>query len=427
MANYSRYLYEDYYREPRESGMVDQETRVIIDTNVAHDYVWHGRSLETPEEATEWLDTLADENTRDEFKKVVVSRALAVTILKRFGQMDADSETSPSTQLGMFLNTMRQQGTLKNLTQTLLKIATQELGVGNSELYRLFYHADIEMEAEDPDVSRSAHNLLSMIDNANVPPDTESVLAHLQTPIKIEDTRPLQAVANLTGSLAQENKLRSDVALRNALAGTYNLLRFIHEQRPDHDQPSNAGQILQTLKSHHAQDAYAGLRDRTGQVPHIPYTAYIQLANRFSKAIAELEGTAGKPAEIARLDQTSIAELPKAIDRIIFIACLGNVAAPIAQNLDVQAAISTSRLAIDNVLHFGVERKVGAAQLTLQDVIIALRTYLPPDEAAAAIQRMTEDEENIPSNRDALQRRIRVGRQLWMEHQVRKPGYGKLS
>lgn len=428
MSNYNRFYYEEYYTAPPESGVVAIDDRNMEDRNVANDYVWHGRSLETTEEVTDWLETLADEDLRQQFSRVTITKAFALSILKQFGRLDSELEVSPSTQLGIFVNTMRQQGALQNVTQTLLKNSAVELGVNNTDTYRLFYHAGIEMKACDPDTTRGMHNFMSMIDNMNQPPDIENVITQLQVPINLEDIRPLQAVAVLTGELAnQEVTLKADAALRNALAGTYNLLRFIHEQRPHEDASSNAGKIMQSLRAHHAQDVYANLRDRTMQVPHIPYTEYIKLANRFSGAIAKMEKGAGEAGELKWLDEVSIIDLPKALDRILFIACLGEVSAVIAEKPEIQDAIATTRLAVDNVIGYGVERKMGTAPLTLQEVVVALRTYLPPAEAEAAIQRIADSQEEAPPNRDALQRRVKLGRQVWVEERQKRPGYGKLS
>lgn len=430
MANYYNNYphYSNYYVDPQESGVAATEQRRRENDNIANDYVWHGRSLETQEEVTDWLETLSDEDLEEDFGAVRITGGFTIALFRQFGALDAQLEHSPSTQLGIFANTMRQEGRLKNLTQTLIQNAAVGLGVRNSDTYRLFYHAGIEMKADRPDATRGMHNFMSMIDNMNRPPDIEDTLAHLQAPISLEDTRYLQAVAALTGELAdQDVKLKSEVALRNALAGTYNLLKFIHEQRPEGDASSNAEKIMLSLKPHHTQDAYSGLRDRTSQIPHIPYTAYIKLANSFSRIIASTEKVANGAQDLPKLDEVSIIDLPKALDRILFIACLGNVSGTIAEKPEVQAAIATSRLAIDNVISFGVERKIGNMPLSLLDIVVALRTYLPPQEAAATIQRMSEGTEDRPANRDALRRRIKVGRQMWLEDMLRRPGYGPLS
>jgi hypothetical protein len=386
--------------------------------------MWHGGELRSADDVQAWLTALKDERNWLQIRRSSITYGFAHALFRRFGQLDEVLDVSPSTQLGITVNELRAQGAVTNLTGVLLRTAASGLGVDNSATYRLLYHAGMEMKHEDPDMSRSMHNFLSMLDNNNCPPDATRAVANLQRPITLEDTRWLQAVTVLT---SEEGRLRGELdptfALDSALAGTHNLLRFIHEQRPHDESRTNAQKLLDALKAQATPDPYGRLRDKTNQMPRIPYTTYIKLANSLSDSISASEQM---QEPLGKLDEISIEGLPQALDRILFVACLGNVSAVITDKPEVKEVVSMARNAIDNVIEMGITRKRGPIPVTIQEAAIALQLYLPQAEASAALRRMIE-EDGQPRTRDALNRSIKLGRQQWLDRRLKSPGRGKLS
>lgn len=393
---------------------------------VAHDYLWHGRMVDSLEDATDWMETIKDPDVQAELGAVSLGRGFTRAVFKRFGQLDAEYDGVPSTRLGALVNVLQEQKQMSSFVHQLRKYAAVDLDVGNTDVYRLLYHAGIDVSTDDPDTTRSIRNFMSMLDNMNLPPDAMAVVAPLQRYDLLEDTRILRAVAKLSGEWNQDDELDlpPDVTLRSALSGLYNLLTFIDKQTlRDPNAPeqkvTNAQRILHSLSMHTAREAYAGLRTRTGQTPSIPYSTYIKQANFLSQRM---------PGNLERLDEESIRDLPRAIDRLLAVACLGKDITPlIANNTAVQETIYLMHNAIDNVLRNGALKKIAPAPITLQDAVVTLRSYLPPEEAAAAVERLTTAEENVPLNRDALQHRLATGRSLWREDKIKRPGYGPLS
>lgn len=386
--------------------------------------MWHGGGLQTAEEIESWFAGFKDPAVLHAIRHRSITYSFANALFKRFGQLDETLDFSPSTRLGVEVDDLRRRAVVPNFTGILSRVATYSLGVTNSETYRLLYHAGVEMHHEDPDRARSMRNFLSMLDDNNRPPDVTTVVANLQRPITLEDTRWLRAVSELTSEgHVLKGELRPSFAVDSALAGFHNLLRFIHEQRPHEESRTNAQAILGALGSQGRSDVYDRLRSRTNQMPSVPYTVYIKLANNFSADISRLEGM---KQPLVPLDDESIKGLPQALDRILYVACLGNVSDAIAKNPEAQSAISMARSAIDGVIEQGVTKKLGPVPVTIQDAAVALQLHLPPAEAAAALARMVNAKE-VPRSRDALNRRIRTGRERWVEDRLARPGYGKLS
>jgi len=415
--------YAPGYRIPLYERVTDSVTRLLT----------AGSCIENPDDFSAWLKSMRDGSLWDAFAPRTLPYYMPHGLLARVGEIDMTlSGVSLATQLAQYYNEPFPGGAPSlawtQFRHNLTKHAVELVGLNTVQLYRLLYHGDTFKEPTDP-TARAAHNFLSQTDKVNRPPEMAELLAHLHTPIDRGATPIFVAMTRLLEDTEESHRPEASTRLIGAsVDATLNLLTFIDaETKPATDTrlspvaSTNAGRMLTSIRRQRGKVAYAGLEGMRGVPTATPYTALLRLANQVYKGRQEANEA------VLPLQEDTIEDLPRAIDRILDIAVnFGDSAHVIAQDDELREVIIAVHAAIDEVVGRATRAKLQQPVFTVADAVVALRTYLSPEEAAAAADRLLRREPLGSIDSAARFKRVgRVGR--WYSDYLRRPGYGRLS